>query len=775
MEIKNIKDVSSLLKDIDSFVNNPDFSPENQNKWFFSNGLSYYEQLCEILKTLTYFSESFENVYENEKALADAYDGITVDVSTIKEQISDITVKVEDELNRIITLENDNVTNKTNIANLQGDNTTNKADIATLKADNTINKSDITNLKTDNSTNKANIAILQSDNTENKKDISTLKTDNETNKTNISLLQDDNELNKGKIALLESDNTTNKADIANLKSDNTTNKANITALQTDNATNKTNITALQTDNTTNKADIATLKSDNNINKSDIASLKTDNTTNKADIANLKTDNTTNKANIATNTADIKAINDKDFLQLVKILDSSNITVKDMGKTDSVQTFQLTVTGSTPSNLTENLTFFNNNPQQPIISTLSLELDSTNNKVKLSGISFANGEYGSVDTSIQLSTDEFKIVDGKLTLAKTYATQDNVEKELEDLTTTFNEALATKQNTLTSGTNIKTINGNSVLGSGNIVTPDTTYNEATTSASGLMSASDKTKLNGIASGATKVTVDSALSTSSTNPVQNKVINSALDGKQPTLISGSNIKTINSNSILGSGNVDIQSLPSGGVKNNLLYKKSDTDYDVGWSGITTDNILTQDNIVNNLTSASTTNVLGAGQGKALKTLIDAKQDTLVSASNIKTINGNSILGSGDLEITSSINIETSNSPEVIGKLNGYDIYRAYIITVINSQTSVSDVDFYNVFGDIGDSLIPYKLELSCYPGGVNGEIIPVPFSYGTNSYLTPYFYSGQLKFIASISSYVSSSLAYVSGFIYAVHYLALQPTI
>lgn len=47
----------------------------------------------------------------------------------------------------------------------------------------------------------------------------------------------------------------------------------------------------------------------------------------------------------------------------------------------------------------------------------------------------------------------------------------------------------------------------------------------------MSASDKSKLDGIASGATKITVDSAMSSSSTNPVQNKVIQAALDGKSP----------------------------------------------------------------------------------------------------------------------------------------------------------------------------------------------------------------------------------------------------
>ena len=59
--------------------------------------------------------------------------------------------------------------------------------------------------------------------------------------------------------------------------------------------------------------------------------------------------------------------------------------------------------------------------------------------------------------------------------------------------------------------------------------NTTYGNATQSASGLMSSSDKTKLDGIASGANKTVVDSTLSSSSTNPVQNKVVKSALDGK------------------------------------------------------------------------------------------------------------------------------------------------------------------------------------------------------------------------------------------------------
>lgn len=57
----------------------------------------------------------------------------------------------------------------------------------------------------------------------------------------------------------------------------------------------------------------------------------------------------------------------------------------------------------------------------------------------------------------------------------------------------------------------------------------THGAVTAAANGMMIASDKQKLDGIASGANKTVVDSALSSTSTNPVQNKVINNALYGK------------------------------------------------------------------------------------------------------------------------------------------------------------------------------------------------------------------------------------------------------
>lgn len=95
-------------------------------------------------------------------------------------------------------------------------------------------------------------------------------------------------------------------------------------------------------------------------------------------------------------------------------------------------------------------------------------------------------------------------------------------------TTISADSKTDTLTLTAGNNI-TLTPNATSDSIEIIATDTTYNNATTSTAGLMSSSDKSKLDGIAAGATAITVDNALSSSSENPVQNKVINTALGSK------------------------------------------------------------------------------------------------------------------------------------------------------------------------------------------------------------------------------------------------------
>ena len=162
MDLKELKDTQSLVDDIEDFINNPKFNPTNQNKWFFSDGLSYYQQLCEILKTLTYFQESFKLVYENEKTIANAYEEVATlpeEFKTLSSKVDTIAEQVSSEIARIETLESDNEQNKKDIVALQVDDGTMKSDITNLKADNTQNKNDIVSLKADNDTNKNNIYL----------------------------------------------------------------------------------------------------------------------------------------------------------------------------------------------------------------------------------------------------------------------------------------------------------------------------------------------------------------------------------------------------------------------------------------------------------------------------------------------------------------------------------------------------------------------------------------------------------------------------------------
>ena len=125
--------------------------------------------------------------------------------------------------------------------------------------------------------------------------------------------------------------------------------------------------------------------------------------------------------------------------------------------------------------------------------------------------------------------------------------------------------------------------------------------ATSERAGAMSAADKTKLDGI----------------------------DMTTKQDKLTSGENIKTINGESILGSGNLVI-----GGVD---AYTKSEADEKFATKTQVTE--LTSD----------------------VRTLQTDKQDKLVSGTNIKTINGDSILGNGNLVIQSG----ASNWDDIQGK--------------------------------------------------------------------------------------------------------------
>lgn len=143
-----------------------------------------------------------------------------------------------------------------------------------------------------------------------------------------------------------------------------------------------------------------------------------------------------------------------------------------------------------------------------------------------------------------------------------------QSALNSLTARMNEAeaaLGEKQEKLVSGTNIKTVNGTSILGSGNIVTP--TYDDtalagrvssletASSSLSSQLSSMQtavsalETALSGKADASSVTALSERMSTAETN------IGGLKTNKQDKLVSGTNVKTINGNSILGSGNISV----------------------------------------------------------------------------------------------------------------------------------------------------------------------------------------------------------------------------
>lgn len=148
------------------------------------------------------------------------------------------------------------------------------------------------------------------------------------------------------------------------------------------------------------------------------------------------------------------------------------------------------------------------------------------------------------------------------------------------------------------------------------------------------------------------------------------NQGKNGKQDTLVSGTNIKTINGASVLGSGDLTVSGSGAtwGSITGTL---SSQTDLNIALSGkessITAGTTAqyyrgdktfqTLDKSAVGLSNVDNTTDAGKPISTATQTALNAKQDSLVSGTSIKTVNGNTLLGSGDVTINGNPKTLTS----------------------------------------------------------------------------------------------------------------------
>lgn len=177
---------------------------------------------------------------------------------------------------------------------------------------------------------------------------------------------------------------------------------------------------------------------------------------------------------------------------------------------------------------------------------------------------------------------------------------------------------------------------------------------------------------------------------------------LEAEQDKLVSGETIKTINGESVLGAGNITIETDLTGyateqWVKNQDYATNSDVDEFVGdrvgqveqkfvdyYTKVEVDEMLTDIEVDVDLTGYATeqwvkqqgyvtdsdvNDYVGNEIGQ-LEEIINTKQDKLISGTNIKTINGKNILGEGDIIIEgggSGDSYTKAEIDEMIGDIN------------------------------------------------------------------------------------------------------------
>lgn len=180
------------------------------------------------------------------------------------------------------------------------------------------------------------------------------------------------------------------------------------------------------------------------------------------------------------------------------------------------------------------------------------------------------------------------------------------------------------------------------------------------------------------------------TSDANKPVSSATQSALDAKQPILVSGTTIKTVNGTSLLGSGNIAIVGgSVAWGEITGVLANQTDlqTALNLKANSASLGTLATQNGTFSGTSSG--TNTGDNATNSQYSGLAASKQDTLVSGTNIKTINGASVLGAGDLVVSVS-NAATATALQTPRTINGVSFNgSANIIAGLYARVAGSNV--------------------------------------------------------------------------------------
>ena len=155
-------------------------------------------------------------------------------------------------------------------------------------------------------------------------------------------------------------------------------------------------------------------------------------------------------------------------------------------------------------------------------------------------------------------------------------------------------------------------------------------------------------------------------------------------------------------------------------------------------------------NTLTSVSTIEALTANQGKVLKDLVDTKQYTLVSGTNIKTINGGSILGSGNIST-----VDTTKLPLTGGTMTG--AITAIRETKVAMAANNIDLATGNLFTKTISGVTTLTISNALAAGNVNSFVLEL--TNGGSAVIT---WFGGVKWAGGIAPTLTASGKDILGF-------------